>query len=299
MTSGGAAGPDADYPSVALAHGDYAAEIGLFGGTLKALTYRGAPLVESYGGKPPLMAGVVLAPWPNRTEDGWFEWQGTGHQLEIDEPERNNAIHGFAVDWWRIKERSANRVALAFDIEPRQGWPWTIQLEAIYALDEQGLHHQLTARTTEPGEVPFAYGLHLYLSPQGAGAEEAELSVDVGKRHLLNARNLPTGKTQQVRIANQPIAEVDWDDCFHGEGPLTAVYSAGGKGVRLEMGEGLNWVQMFTPADFPRAGGPGKALAVEPMSAPPNALRSGQDLVRLRAQKPQRFTLRLAAENNN
>ena len=45
MTSGGAAGPDADYPSVALAHGDYAAEIGLFGGALKALTYRGAPLV--------------------------------------------------------------------------------------------------------------------------------------------------------------------------------------------------------------------------------------------------------------
>ena len=83
MTSGGAAGPDADYPSVALAHGDYAAEIGLFGGALKALTYRGAPLVESYEGKPPLMAGVVLAPWPNRTEDGWFEWQGTAHQLGI------------------------------------------------------------------------------------------------------------------------------------------------------------------------------------------------------------------------
>ena len=102
-----------------------------------------------------------------------------------------------------------------------------------------------------------------------------------------------------MRIVNQPIAEVDWDDCFHGEGPLTAVYSAGGKGVRLEMGEGLNWVQMFTPADFPRAGGPGKALAVEPMSAPPNALRSGEDLVRLSAQNPQRFTLRLAAENNN
>ena len=83
MTSGGAAGSDAEYPSVAISHGDYAAEIALFGGAVKALTYRGAPLVESYEGKPPLMAGVVLAPWPNRTEDGWFEWQGTGHQLEI------------------------------------------------------------------------------------------------------------------------------------------------------------------------------------------------------------------------
>lgn len=299
MTSDGRAGTTSAYPSVSIAHGDYAAELALYGGALKALTYRGAPLVETYVDKPPLLAGVVLAPWPNRTEDGWFKWQGRAHQLEITEPERNNAIHGFAVDRWRLKEHTESRVALAFDIEPCRGWPWAIQLEATYALDEQGLHHQLTARTTEPGEVPFAYGLHLYLSPQGAGAEEAVLSVDVGKRYLLNARNLPTGKTEQVRIANQPIAEVDWDDCFHGEGPLTAVYSAGGKGVRLEMGEGLNWVQMFTPADFPRAGGPGKALAVEPMSAPPNALRSGQDLVRLSAQKPQRFTLRLAAENNN
>ena len=125
------------------------------------------------------------------------------------------------------------------------------------------------------------------------------LSVDVGKRHVLDARNLPTGKTEQVRIVNQPIAEVDWDDCFHGEGPLTAIYTAGGKGVRLEMGEGLNWVQMFTPADFPREQGPGKALAVEPMSAPPNALRSREDLARLSAQNPQTYTLLLAAENNN
>jgi len=299
MTSGGAAGSDAEYPSVAICHGGYTAELALFGGAVQALNYRGAPLVESYEGKPPLMAGVVLAPWPNRIENGWFEWQGTGHQLEINEPERNNAIHGFAVDWWRVKERTESRVVLAYEIEPRHGWPWAIQLEATYALNEQGLHHQLTARTAEPGEVPFAYGLHLYLSPQGAEAEEAVLSVDVGKRHLLDARNLPTGKTEQVRIARQPIAEVDWDDCFYGEGPLKAIYTAGGKGVRLEMGEGLNWVQMFTPADFPRAGGPGKALAVEPMSAPPNALRSGEDLVRLSAQNPQRFTLRLAAENNN
>ena len=47
MTSGGAAGSDAEYPSVAISHGDYAAEIALFGGAVKALTYRGAPLVES------------------------------------------------------------------------------------------------------------------------------------------------------------------------------------------------------------------------------------------------------------
>ena len=297
MTSGRAAGSDAEYPSVAISHGDYAAEIALFGGAVRALTYRGAPLVESYEGKPPLMAGVVLAPWPNRTEDGRFEWQGTVHQLDITEPERNNAIHGFAVDWWRMKERTKNRVVLTFDIEPRHGWPWAIQLEVTYCLDEHGLYHQLTARTAEPGEVPFAYGLHLYLSPQGAGVGEAVLSVDVAKRHLLDGRNLPTGQTEPVRIIKQLIDEVDWDDCFHGEGPLTAIYTAGGKGVRLEMGEGLNWVQMFTPADFPRADGPGKALAVEPMSAPPNALRSGGDLVRLSAQNPQTFTLRLAAEN--
>ena len=40
--------------------------------------------------KPPLGAGCVLVPWPNRVAGA--TWQG--HQLEVTEPARGNAIHG-------------------------------------------------------------------------------------------------------------------------------------------------------------------------------------------------------------
>ncbi len=45
-----------------------------------------------------MCAGVVLAPWPNRTEDGCFTWRGTKHLVPVNEPERSNANHGFVLD---------------------------------------------------------------------------------------------------------------------------------------------------------------------------------------------------------
>ena len=33
-------------------------------------------------------------PWPNRLEDGAYEFDGRTHQLPLTEPERRNAIHG-------------------------------------------------------------------------------------------------------------------------------------------------------------------------------------------------------------
>ncbi len=38
----------------------------------------------------------------------------------------------------------------------------------------------------------------------------------VTEHHLLDARNLPTGEVEEVIVKRQRIAEVEWDDCFHG-----------------------------------------------------------------------------------
>ncbi|MFS0318193.1 aldose epimerase, partial [Corynebacterium striatum] len=58
--------PSSSAPVYRMAHGAYMAEIASLGGGIKALTYNGEPLVETYEGLPPMCAGVVLAPWPNR-----------------------------------------------------------------------------------------------------------------------------------------------------------------------------------------------------------------------------------------
>ena len=54
----------------------------------------------------------------------------------------------------------------------------------------------------------------------------------------------------------------------------------GGGAVTMWLGRGLDWIQIFTadplPGDWHRA-----AVAVEPMTCPPDAFNSGTDLIRL------------------
>lgn len=276
-------------PTYRIAHGAYEAEIASFGGGIKSLTFVGEPLVETYQDLPPMCAGVVLAPWPNRTADGRFNWRGSVYCLPVNEPERNNAIHGFVCDKaWELKRYCVNQVQLTTQIEAP--WPWPIQLTATYSLDQTGLHARFEARAEQ--DCPFAFGLHTYLSARGAAADASILSLGVTEHHLLDTRNLPTGVVESVVVKQQRIADVAWDDCFRGQGPLTADYVSAGKGVRLAMGPGLDWIQMYTPDNYP---GRGRALAVEPMSAPPNALRSGIDLAEINAHQPIAYELRLSA----
>ncbi|UBI06750.1 hypothetical protein LA329_11045 [Corynebacterium falsenii] len=63
-----------NHPFIDLAAGDYRASISAFGGGLHTLDYAGQPLTPGYphGQYPPLSAGIILAPWPNRTADGVF-----------------------------------------------------------------------------------------------------------------------------------------------------------------------------------------------------------------------------------
>ncbi|WP_234456431.1 aldose 1-epimerase family protein [Corynebacterium macginleyi] len=286
----------ADIECVSISEGDYIAEVALWGGGLKSLTFQGQPLLETYKDKPPMLAGVVLAPWPNRTADGQFTWKGEHYQLDITEPELNNAIHGLAVNWWKLIKQHKNEVTLTFTIGPHNGWPWTVELKATYAVDASGLHSHFEAVTEHTDDIPFAYGLHLFLSAQASPTSECVFNLNVDEHHLLDERKLPTGQVRPAQLVDIPLNRVNWDDCFHGQGPLVAEYTADGRGVRLVMDRGLEWVQLYTPDSFPRDGDPsGKALAVEPMSAPPNALRNGIDLARLTQHKPQIFSLHLSA----
>ena len=80
--------------------GGYRAEVVPTGAALRMCEFEhngpARALTETWpaGSPPPLAAGVVLAPWPNRIRDGRFDFDGIEHQLEITEPKLHNASHG-------------------------------------------------------------------------------------------------------------------------------------------------------------------------------------------------------------
>jgi aldose 1-epimerase len=63
-----------------------------------------------------------------------------------------------------------------------------------------------------------------------------------------------------------------------------------GHGVRLTLGEGFGWLHVFS---YDMGDDPRRALAVEPTTCPPDAFRTGTDLVVLEPGQAHRasFTL--------
>lgn len=296
------------HPFVDISAGEYRASISTFGGGLRSLEYSGKPLVVSYpeGAYPPLSSGIILAPWPNRTADGVFAHDGVLHRLDITEPARATAIHGFVGQMaWHVADKGEDFVALELSTGLRQGWPWPLRMRVTWSLDaKEGLRASFDVRNEADASCPFGLGWHPYLSALGASLDDCVLHLPVSTNLPLDSvRNLPAGPEFPARRVlpdvevGQRMAGVWLDHCF---GETSAQEEAlaearllnpDGEGVRLWVGEGFDWFQVFTADPARREGYPGvgRALAVEPMTCPPDALRSGRDLIRLNAGEERSF----------
>ncbi|HIW95813.1 MAG TPA: aldose epimerase [Candidatus Corynebacterium gallistercoris] len=271
---------------IAVHAGPYEATVNPDTAGLESLTFHGRPLVLGYEGEVPMSAGEILLPWPNRTADGIFSHDGVMVELPINEPERATAIHGFASQvGWRVKDQSEGRVVLAGLASHKI---WNLSLEVEYALDE-GLTCQLTVRNEGERSFPLGVGWHPYVSAQGAALDECVLEYAPEANLPLDPhRNLPAGPEVPVGWERLDMAGTWLDHCFRGGGDVVLRGPEGG--VRV-WAEEHGWRQLFTadPAKSNGFPGVGRALAVEPMTCPPNALRSGVDLLRVEPGEQQRF----------
>src|SRR4051794_38429863 len=108
--------------------------------------------------------GQVLIPWPNRLQDGSYDFAGETHQLPLTEPEAHNAIHGL-VRWvpWSVLERYEDRVVLGYSLYPQPGYPFSLDLRVEYSVSETGLRVTTSAINVGPRACPYGSGAHPYL----------------------------------------------------------------------------------------------------------------------------------------
>ncbi|MDQ6934155.1 MAG: aldose 1-epimerase family protein [Actinomycetota bacterium] len=274
----------------AITGGDYEAVVVEGGGGLRSLTYAGRPLVDTYEQSETITGGrgQVLLPWPNRIRDGAYTFGGTGYQLALSEPDQHNATHGL-VRWcsWRPDSWGREHVRLRYRLVGQSGYPWPLDLGADYSLSADGLVVTLSAENLADVPVPFAAGMHPYLSV-GGRVDEAVLTLPAGKRQLVDERKLPTSL---VAAANEydfgtgrRIGDLVLDDAYTdlrrgGDGRAVVRLEGGGHAVELWLDESWAYVQVFTGDAL--SSGAREALAVEPMTAPADAFNSGSDLIEL------------------
>ncbi len=238
--------------------------------------------------------GTPLIPWPNRLADGRYSFDGSDHQLELSEPEKQNAIHGL-LRWrnWAVVDRGEDRVVVGTRLHPTDRWPFPLDVSVAYSLGEDGLTVETRARNIGDGACPYACGQHPYLSP-GPDAKVDECTLE-----LKAATRIDTDPERQLPTGTEPVEGTEYDfRAARRIGALEIDYaftdldrdSAGRSWLRLGCPDGRT-VELWTDEAYPvtevytadtlapprrRMG-----LGAEPMSAPPNALATGELIVRL------------------
>jgi aldose 1-epimerase len=277
---------------VEIALGEQRAVLVGVGGGLRSYAVAGNDLIDGYGIAEMSTSGrgQVLIPWPNRVQAGSYEFGGRSHQLALDEPSAGNAIHGL-VRWagWRVAEREANRVVVGHTLHPRPGYPFTLELSIEYTLSQGGLAVRTTATNVGTDPCPFGSGAHPYLT-FGTGSVDSVL-LQVPARTVLHSdeRGIPTGsgtvdgteydfsRPRAIGATKLDTAFTDLERDQDGLARVELRHPDHDGGLALWVDDRYSYLMLYTGDDRPDVNR--RSLAVEPMTCPPNAFRSGDDLI--------------------
>jgi len=274
---------------VELSAGDQRVVVVGFGGGLRRYSIGDESVLDGYS----VVAmcgsgrGQLLAPWPNRVQDGSYEFDGRRYQLAIDEPERQNAIHGL-VRWstWSVVAQEPGRAVLAHLLHPTPGYPFMLDLRVEYSLDDDGLTVRADATNVGEEPCPYGFGAHPYLSGGDGLVDELELRVPAETAMVSDERSIPIGRESvagtelDFRVA-KPLGSIRLDHCFTDlarDGDGRARIELGGRAT-LWVDESFPYVMVFTGDALPDVAR--RSVAVEPMTCAPNAFRSSEGLLRL------------------
>ncbi|MGH3544739.1 MAG: aldose 1-epimerase family protein [Mycobacteriales bacterium] len=289
-----ASGGDWPYPSGeqwTISAAGHRAVVVQTGGGLRTYECDGEALVAGYDDSElaPQGSGQLFAPWPDRLAQGQYTFASETYRLPLDEPELGNAVHGL-VRWlpWECAQRHDDSVTLTCLLAPRPGYPWPLRLSVAWKVSADGLRAVHTATNLGSAACPFGLGAHPYVQVVGVALRSLLLQLPVTWRLLTDDRQRPRSRAQIAGTSYDfrsptPIGEQALDASFAGvrHGADGAARSRlttpdGSRGVEVWQDSTFSWLRVYSGV-----GQDGRALAIAPMTCPPNAFNSRESLILL------------------
>ncbi|WP_298842916.1 aldose 1-epimerase [Clostridium sp.] len=161
---------------------------------------------EEFKERPQIYGIPILFP-PNRIEDGRFKVKNKQYEFPINEPEKNNHIHGFLrnvnwdIDELEVIDSNRVHVKVKFQNDESSGFykyfPNRFSTFLTYELSCKGLQQKLEIFNLGYEDLPVGVGFHtainipFYLESK---PKDYFLKASIGEKWELNKRSLPTGK---------------------------------------------------------------------------------------------------------
>ena len=250
-----------------------------------------------------LYAGKILAPWPNRIRDGKYSFNKKDYQLPINEVSKNNSLHGLVANsLWEITFQNQSKVILGYLLDQPAIYPGKLQLQVTYEIIESGI--EITVLSKNVGEISAPYGvsIHTYLVA-GALVKNNELLLqlpsdqflEVDAERLLPIKLQPVAGTNFDFINPKNISNLFIDHAFKysSDYPRSILLlNAEGQGAEVIFDDQSKWIQIHT-ADRDLQADSRMAVAIEPMTCPPDAFNSGIDLIVLEPGNKHEYKLKI------
>lgn len=261
---------------------------------IRRFTVGGVDVTEPFDADatPPSACGIILAPWPNRVKDARWSAKAPGGdelRLAVTEPERGNAIHGLLrFTEYRLAEHTADAVTLTASVHPQLGYPYQLATTVRHELTETGMLVTQTATNVGADRAPVALGAHPYLKIGDVPTADLVLTVHANTQFTVDDRMNVTGSTPVeatpfdlrggVRVGDLELDHGFGDVEFCDGRVEHSVTAPDGRSVVLWGDENVKYVQAFTHRSFATLPAGSVAVAIEPMTAPANALNTWEGL---------------------
>jgi len=245
-------------------------------------------------------AGIpLLHPWANRLSG--FRYRAAGREVNLDpsSPLLHLDAHGLpmhGVPWcrlaWELTE--ARQDFLAARLEWTRSdllavFPFPHRLEMAATLRPDGLTLETTLIASSEGPVPVSFGYHPYFGLPDPRAQW-RLDLPAMRRLVLDPRGIQTGDEVPFDGLDAQLGELAFDDGFALMAEQASFSIAGAaRRITVEFLEGYLYAQIYAPKDK-------DYIALEPMTAPTNALTSGRGLRLVKSGEQFRAVFRIRVD---
>ena len=229
---------------------------------------------------------AVLFPFPNRVENGRYEFEEKSYQLPINHPAEGHALHGFVCDktFEIIHQESSDSIAeiiLFYEYDGSYpGYPFPFQMNIKYRLDEKGFSCFTEILNFGKDSMPMSEGWHPYFS-FGGSVDNIQLQVPDADI-IITDKLIPTGDKQPYTHFKNPetINENEFDTCFllksNKERYETKLINPDEQiTVVLWQDKKYKYLQIYTPPER-------TSVALEPMTGNVNNFNNKEDLIILK-----------------
>jgi aldose 1-epimerase len=228
-------------------------------------------------------AGIpLLYPWANRLS--CLNYRAAGREVALDPSspllhfdDQRLPMHG--VPWSQLRWDVVT--ATEDTLTARLAWsstellaifPFPHDVEMNVRLGPSALLIQTTVIARPGSPVPVSFGFHPYFGFPGITRAQWKLKVPSMRQLALDARGIPTGAETTLPAWNGPLGNTSYDSGFAlARARETFSITGGSFTIVIEFCDGFRYAQIYAPGDK-------DFIAIEPMTAPTNALSSGQGL---------------------